>query len=597
MEQNEARRLEGSECERNQMLSDLIAALGNRDRSSRLTAAEALGGLRDARAIGPLSTVLNDSDIWVVRAAVTSLGEIGDTCVIPRLVEILRTARYHERARAYLSGWGAYYSGWGPYPSNPDEDVECWRTLCAAAEALRKLGGDDIPWVRDCLHTVDELQSWGEKRTRQSKWRTDGSAYTLRGLIMWRAEKMDCVDDIECLSDLNAVRFIQQKEGYTPCFGGDVPLHSRGSVDPRRCGELTCDWRSQCDLFRVNTAVPLVKFLPDATKEDIDRTTQLLLRHRAPESPVLPEQSVGVKIRSFGIVPSVSRKMLVAAPVTVFSEATGDPSRLSPVLLDLAAQRYHPGYGGGGVNYDWTVLLTADVVNLRAWLADASAFFDNGSMAYWPIIKRSHTSQGLGRDQTGRLGDLGRTHGEMPSPEELEQQSFHAPHFGFQDGEVMLTDADFAPILNIQLPILENIDFNTLAKLMEDFPVELCSFRDFLHSSVEQMRSSAVGSESFSRDCQKVERDIRDRLRKLDSDYKKARVEAAISLTGCAVASWTLALYCILTGAGNILTVLGPGGIVYKASADYGSYLTKCAGLKDSPAYFLWRIGKTQPKK
>jgi hypothetical protein len=267
------------------------------------------------------------------------------------------------------------------------------------------------------------------------------------------------------------------------------------------------------------------------------------------------------------------------------------------VLVDLVPEWFYHA-SCPSVTYDWTVLLTADVVNLRAWLADASAFFDNGSMNYWAIVRRSQTSQGLGRDQLGTSQPkLGEAHRAMPSPEELEQQSFHAPHFGFQDDEVMLTDADFAPILNLELPILENVDFKTLSKLMEDFPVELCSFRDFLHSSVEQMRNSAVGSETFSRDCRKVERDIRDRLRKLDSDYKKAQIEAAISLTGCAVASWTLALYCILSGTGNILTVLGPGGIAYKASADYGSYLTKRMGLKDSPAYFLWRIGKTQPRK
>jgi hypothetical protein len=110
------------------------------------------------------------------------------------------------------------------------------------------------------------------------------------------------------------------------------------------------------------------------------------------------------------------------------------------------------------------------------------------------------------------------------------------------------------------------------------------------------MRTLALGSVNFDHECRRVERDIRDRLRKLDSDHRSARFEAAISLTGCAMAGWTLALYCILQGAGNILTILGPGGLLYKVSADYGSYLMKCAGMKNNAAYFLWKIGRTQPK-
>jgi hypothetical protein len=86
-------------------------------------------------------------------------------------------------------------------------------------------------------------------KQNETQWgNPDGSIYTLRGLIMQRAEKMDCVEDIKSLSDLNAVRFIQKKEGYTPCFGGDAPLHNRGSVDPRRCGELNCDWRRRISI-------------------------------------------------------------------------------------------------------------------------------------------------------------------------------------------------------------------------------------------------------------------------------------------------------------------------------------------------------------
>jgi hypothetical protein len=129
---------------------------------------------------------------------------------------------------------------------------------------------------------------------------------------------------------------------------------------------------------------------------------------------------------------------------------------------------------------------------------------------------------------------------------------------------------------------------------MNDYPEELCTFRDFLQSKVEEMRQSAVGSEQFGNDCRKIERDIRDQIRKLNSDYKKTRLTTAFSLTGCAVATWTLALYCITQGTGDLLSFIGPGGVLLSASTALSKHLVKHLDLKDNPAYFLWMIGKTR---
>jgi len=102
----------------------LIAALKDRDRTFRATAARTLGNIRDPRAVEPLSLLLKDSDTHVRLAAVQALGEIAD----PRAAEPL--LEYLERCWNDLHSTGAD----------------------AAATALVKIGKPSVSLLVAALH-------------------------------------------------------------------------------------------------------------------------------------------------------------------------------------------------------------------------------------------------------------------------------------------------------------------------------------------------------------------------------------------------------------------------------------------------------------
>jgi HEAT repeat protein len=60
--------------------------LNDEDYGARRGAAESLGKLRDRRAVEPLIEVLNDSDCMVRPAAAVALGNIGDSCAVDALI-------------------------------------------------------------------------------------------------------------------------------------------------------------------------------------------------------------------------------------------------------------------------------------------------------------------------------------------------------------------------------------------------------------------------------------------------------------------------------------------------------------------------------
>ena len=67
----------------------LIQSLKNKDRSTRFSAAVALGKIGDPRAIEPLTRALRD-EAWNVRIAVAAaLGEIGDERAVEPLTQVL----------------------------------------------------------------------------------------------------------------------------------------------------------------------------------------------------------------------------------------------------------------------------------------------------------------------------------------------------------------------------------------------------------------------------------------------------------------------------------------------------------------------------
>ncbi|MBV9886517.1 MAG: hypothetical protein JO119_08230 [Acidobacteria bacterium] len=233
------------------------------------------------------------------------------------------------------------------------------------------------------------------------------------------------------------------------------------------------------------------------------------------------------------------------------------------------------------------------MASLKSWIREAEQFLNLGSLSYIPQVQSVETNE-LFSFSSSSYWD-GRA--SYPMPESFELRTFDAPHLGVPDGDLMLSDSTFAPLLNITLPALENIEYNDLYQIMADYPEQLCSFRDYLLNNLEAARTAAVGSEQFVKDCKRIERGIKAESRKLESDFARSDLKAALSAAGCVIASFTLFLYCIIHTAPDVLSILGPGGALYKISDIYMERKLRQLELRENQAYFLWILGKTETKK
>jgi len=88
----------------------LIKALEYRkDTAVRISAAKALGELKDARTVEPLIAVLKDRDWSVREAAAGALGQLGDSRAVEPLIAVLKDSGkdVHEAAADALKklGW------------------------------------------------------------------------------------------------------------------------------------------------------------------------------------------------------------------------------------------------------------------------------------------------------------------------------------------------------------------------------------------------------------------------------------------------------------------------------------------------------------
>ena len=421
-------------------------------------------------------------------------------------------------------------------------------------------------------------------------------------LIHKHASALGYASEIETMVHLDAIRFLQQREGYTPCFGRDIPLRPKEN-QPHLCAETTCYWLNYCDTYRHQEAPPIEREYSGQPREELQWLRQYVAEQEKVKDDRLKQNGVGMQILSFNHLPNATRKMLLAAPVTVMGESARNPQSLKAYILKVSNENLNNTAGTittASIETTGQILYTRDLSRLRAWLTDTRPFLDSGALSYYPLLQEVKETRGYSTKGGPRGPGGGSVYPAVSLPARLDLETFSAPHLGTADGDIRLTDPAFAPILNLELPVLEKISYKNLYKLMNDYPEELCTFQDRLMGHVEEMRQAAIGSTDFGRQCRRIERDLRQDLRKLDADYKSSRINTAVTLMGCAVAGWTLALYCFVNGsdANNILTILGPGGLAYTASAAVTKYFTQNnIELRQNSAYFLWKIGRTERKR
>ena len=79
-------------------IKGLIRALKDKDSSVQWEAMDALGEIKDERAVGPIIKILKDEDNYVREKSANALGKIGDRRAVEPLIEALKDENGHVRS-------------------------------------------------------------------------------------------------------------------------------------------------------------------------------------------------------------------------------------------------------------------------------------------------------------------------------------------------------------------------------------------------------------------------------------------------------------------------------------------------------------------
>jgi hypothetical protein len=401
---------------------------------------------------------------------------------------------------------------------------------------------------------------------------------TLRKAINQQAELLGCASLVENLPDGEAIRFIQGREGFTQCFGLDKPLEADSNGECKQYH--SCLWFDSCRLYRSSRGVQMIeKAFPGRDREFFIQVANCLDRLAAHNLDEL-KRFVGTRLSSLAQIESISKKLVITSPNTVLIE--NEKTACQKWITRSAPPRPYTG----SIQVEHTILYTSDIAALINWLENARGFLNDGTILYAPFLKKKRTYSTKYDQMAGRTPFYLKDAGGFPN--------FSTPHLALSDESIKINRSEFRPLFHIDLPFIRNVDLKLLNEIMTDNPETLGAFRDFFINQLDSAQDAALGSEQFSKDCRRIERNIRAELRKLNTSITTNRIKNLTALVGGTIATWTLALFCIVQGQHDMLKIIGPGGAVWSLSTAYMEYLTGKISLRDNPVYFLWILGQSK---
>ncbi len=408
------------------------------------------------------------------------------------------------------------------------------------------------------------------------------SQMSLRNLLGTNADRVGARQEIEGLRDIEAVRHLQRKEGYTACYGNDVAL---APGEDGLCMVRECCWRNFCSAYRSHAA-PLDKYFSQVSRrEDLTEFTSFLLGCK--EKQPLDVGGVAVTVRSQAELSSLSRKLVLGVPRSTICESSDSFNALKPIQLSFNAQSTSSPHAHGFSHYtryyklERNVWWTANAEQIFNWQAAAKSLIDSSALNYSPHVTTEAETVGVWKTNRPEFTGLA-----TPTFKQL-----NTPHQAVPSGDVYVSDPALVPLINLEIPFLETASLDDLHKIIQDYPEELSSFRNFLYRSIDGLHDKQLSSPTFGSDLLRIRRDLDDQIRKLRSDLKKAQVKHYTEMIGGISAAFALVVYCFVQQDSHTWAVIGPGGFAYALSTKFSEYLISKLSLKDSPVYFLWMLG------
>jgi hypothetical protein len=282
----------------------------------------------------------------------------------------------------------------------------------------------------------------------------------------------------------------------------------------------------------------------------------------------------------------LSRKLVIGSPQSMICESAQGSNLLRPVRLSFSAHQTSVSNSHYTTYHliHRSILWTANPNRIYNWYSAAQSLIDDSTLDYLPHISFESETVSVWKTNSPEF-----THLASPTFQHLDNQ-----HVAIADGDVLVNDPNFVPLLNLDIPFLESASLDNIHQIMRDHPDELSSFRNFLFKNIDKIKDKNLDSATFGSDLQVINREIDDNIRKLRSDLARSRLKHYIDLTGGIAAAFTLSVICLSQHDTHTLAVVGPGGFLYVLSSKISDYLSARLSLRDCPVYFLWLLGPSK---
>lgn len=232
-----------------------------------------------------------------------------------------------------------------------------------------------------------------------------------------------------------------------------------------------------------------------------------------------------------------------------------------------------------------------DLVELGTWLRDCQPLLEAGDIYYFPdvLIERITETHYYQVDQKSTeeasialLCDVivqsrRITDAVAPAALKVPQSSPGVPKTGLM-----------RPILQVELPYIDNVDLATFSKISSDEHEALDRFRDYLRQKFLDLQE-AQNDVLYETRLAKLILELRDGVRKLESDMKALRRKRAFQAAGAMVLSTTATLVAFNSNVlGSLPQLLGASGGLMAVSKILEEYLADRQRVKDNALYYLW---------
>lgn len=165
-------------------------------------------------------------------------------------------------------------------------------------------------------------------------------------------------------------------------------------------------------------------------------------------------------------------------------------------------------------------------------------------------------------------------------------ERFNAQTCYFRDYDWLQEDKLYS-LLALKFPVMENLDFDTMNKIKEDYHDEYKAFSSDMIGSINNIKS-LIGTEDWAKEIKYIQKHrIEDNINKISSTLKKSERMRTLRKAGY---SLTFAGLSLSTAVGTTCPYIGLATALSTGLFELIEKQKEKGELQENPYYFLWKM-------